>query len=85
MAEGRRMIGGHPYRLLGVFPAPVAGSFEAMLRENGIPAYVADAAEETRPYTGSQPMGPEVYVWVPETMFARASELVGNDAGDAGA
>ena len=79
-----RLIGGTPYRLLGVYPQPVAMSFEVMLREEGIPAYLEDLTPEARPYAGLEPIGPSVYLWVPKALYARAREVVG-ELGDAGA
>ncbi len=73
-----RTIAGERYRLLGVFPRPVAKTFEVVLKENGIPAYLEDVLPETRPYAGLEPMGLEVYLWVPEAMHEKARELVGD-------
>jgi len=75
-----RTIGGKRYRLLGVYPRPVAKTYDVILREAGIPAHLDDVLPETRPYAGLEPMGLEVYLWVPEEMHGRARELVG-DAG----
>jgi len=83
MKEKRR-IGGVPYRLYGVLPRPVALSFEVLLRERGIPAYLEDLTPEARPYAGVEPMGGQVYFWVPEAAFEEAREVLG-DADDAGA
>jgi len=80
VSERIRTIGGERYRLLGVFPRPVAKTYEVILKEAGIPARLEDVLPETRPYAGLEPMGLEVYLWVPEAMHERASELVG-DAG----
>ena len=79
-----RTIGGTRYRLYGVLPRPVALSFEVLLRERGIPAYLEDLAPEARPYAGVEPMGERVYFWVPEVAFEEVREVLG-DAGDAGA
>ncbi len=80
----KRMIGGTPYRLYGVLPRPVALSFEVLLRERGIPVYLEDLTPEARPYAGVEPMGEQVYFWVPEAAFSEAEEILGH-AGDAGA
>ncbi len=80
----RRTIGGSAYRLFGVFPRPVALSFEVLLRERGIPAYLEDLAPEARPYAGVEPMGSVVYFWVPEAAWDEVREVLGGE-GDAGA
>ncbi len=77
----RRTIGGSAYRLFGVFPKPVALSFEVLLRERGIPTYLEDLAPEARPYAGVEPMGGVVYLWVPEVAWDEVVEVLGGEAG----
>ncbi len=77
----RRTIAGTPHRLLGVYPWPVARSYEVLLRERGIPAYLEDVNPEVRPYTGGDPVGTLVYVWVPEVAYAEARGLVEGTGG----
>ncbi len=78
MSERVRTIGGARYRLLGVFPRPVAQTYAVILKEAGIPAHLEDVLPETRPYAGLEPMGLRVYLWVPEAMHERARELIGD-------